>query len=136
MPHCAGQSAFLRRSLRANGAFSLATGLAMVIGCKPLSNLIGMSHPWVLAGIGVSLVAFAAGLLLNARRVSVDEREAMTAIILDFGWVVGSVVLILIGVLNATGNWTVAVVADLVFVLAILQTVGLRRVRRAARACE
>ncbi len=136
MAHRSEQSTFLRRSLQANGAFSLATGLAMVIACKPLSNLIGMSHPWVLAGIGVSLVAFAAGLFVNSRRVSVDEREAMTAIILDFGWVVGSVVLISIGVLNATGNWTVALVADLVFVFAILQTVGLRRVRRAAGACE
>ncbi len=128
------ESAFLRRSLRANGAFSLVTGLAMVVACKPLSNLIGAGHPLILAGIGVSLLAFAAGLFRNSQRVSVDEREAMTAIILDFGWVVGSVVVISFGVLTSPGNWTVATVADLVLVFAILQAVGLRRVRRAATA--
>lgn len=136
MAKCSEESTFLRRSLQANGLFSVASGLAMIIACKPLANLVGLSHPLILVGIGVSLLAFAAELFRNSRRVSVNERDAMMAIILDFGWVVGSVVVISIGVLTATGNWTVAIVADLVFVLAILQTVGLRRVRRAAGAYE
>ena len=68
MANGSGQSMFLRRSLQANGAFSVATGLAMIIACVPLANLLGLSHPAILAGIGVSLLVFAVGLLRNSRR--------------------------------------------------------------------
>ena len=127
------ESAFLRRSLQANGAFSVVTGLAMIVACKPVASLVGLSHPAILVAIGVSLLVFAVGLISNSRRADVNEQEARTAIIMDFAWVALSVVVIAFGVLSSPGNWTVAVVADLVLIFAILQTVGLRRVRRAAR---
>ncbi len=108
MTSYSAESVFLRRSLQANGTFSVVSGLAMIIACRPLANLVGLSHPVILAGIGVSLLAFAVGLFQNSRRVCVNEREAMTVIILDFGWVLGSVVVIFVGVLSAPGNWTVS----------------------------
>ncbi|MCG8405459.1 MAG: hypothetical protein MI923_09700 [Phycisphaerales bacterium] len=122
---------FLRRSLLSNAVFSTVSGLSFIAAAKPISSLIGLSHPGILIGIGVSLLVFAAGLVANAKRQAINVTEAWLAVVLDVTWVAGSVVVLLAGVLSTTGNWAVAIVADVVFLFAILQFVGLRRMRRA-----
>jgi hypothetical protein len=124
-------SSFLRRSLLANAAFSGLSGLVFIFGASPISHHLGLDDPIALVVVGVSLVFYALGLAHNARRPAVSLIETRVAIALDVLWVIGSAGLILTGLLSATANWVVAILADLVLVFAICQFIGLRRVERA-----
>ncbi len=126
------ESMLLRRVLQANAVFSTISGPALIIGAKPLSRLMGIDHWWILAVIGVVLLAFAVGLVLNSRRDIIVEKEVVQAIVSDGVWVLGSVIVAFIGVLTTAGIWMVAIVACLVLSFAILQAAGLRKLRRAA----
>jgi hypothetical protein len=52
------------------------------------------------------------------------------AVVLDAVWVVGAYMLILVIPFSAGGKWVVVLVAELVLAFAILQWLGIRRVRR------
>jgi len=124
-------SALLRWSLLSNAVFSTVSGICFLVASKPIANLIELEMPIILIMIGVSLLIFATGLVFNALRKTISPLEAWIAVILDFTWVIASGVVIFIGVLNATGNWGVAIIADVVLLLAILQFVGLRKLQKA-----
>ncbi len=125
-------SALLRRSLQGNAVFSAVSGLALTAYGKPLAALIGLEQAQILLGVGVSLLLYAASLFRNAAREQVSAGEAYVAVAMDVAWVLGSVVVIALGPLNRTGNWTVAVVADVVLLFAVLQFAGIRRMQRSA----
>ena len=75
--------------------------------------------------------SIAADILMRTlhQRFSADVNilEARIAITLDFLWVVGTGILIALGILSTPGNWGTAVAADVVLFFAIVQYVGLRR---------
>ena len=123
-------SKLLRRTLQANGVFSALSGVIAILGANALSVLLGVNMPSLLIGIGIALLVYAAGLLLNARREQIKLQEAWLAVIIDAAWVVGSVILIFAGTLSTTGNWLVAIVADIVLLFAVLQFFGIRRLQR------
>ncbi len=127
-------SLLLRRALLGNACFSTLSGIAFIVASRPLSEFVGLAQPWILIGIGVSLLVFAVGLFQNARRDVVNRAEALVAVVLDVGWVLGTAVVMAAGVLNTAGNWIVAIIADIVLVFAILQAVGLRRGRQTGMA--
>jgi hypothetical protein len=123
-------SKLLRRTLQANAAFSSLSGIVSITGAQPLSQLLGANLSSLLIGMGIALLAYAAILLVNARRENIKLQEAWLAVVLDTAWVVGSVILIFAGTLTTTGNWLVAVVADVVLLFAVLQFFGIRRLQR------
>ena len=120
----------LRRALRANGIFSLISGMAFLFAARPIANLIGIDYPVVIAGIGISLIFFAGALFYNAARKEVSRIEATLAVAGDFAWVAGSVVVVALGILTPSGNWGVAAIADIVLFFAIFQFVGIRHLTR------
>ena len=122
------QSHLLRRALQANGVFSSMSGLILIAASDRIAALIGIEQSLVL--IGVLLLIFAASLFWNARREMINRTEAWIAVVLDVAWVIGTMALIFAGVFNSTGNWVVAIVADLVLLFAALQFFGLRKSRR------
>lgn len=122
---------FLRRSLLANGGFSLISGIVLIPGARPLAELFGLAAPGMLVILGVGLLIYAVTLLRNGLRERISQTEAFVAVLLDLAWVAGSAAVIFAGVLNTTGNWTVALVADAVLLFGLLQLYGLRRIRRA-----
>ena len=124
------QTKFLRRALQANGLFSAVSGLVLLVAAEPISHLLGIPLPSVLMGIGVALLLYAAGLFRSAIQQSINHAEVWVAVVLNGAWVVGSGVLVLTGLLSATGNWLVALVADIVLLFAILQYYGLRKIKR------
>ena len=124
------QGQLLRRALRANGIFSATSGIAFVLAARPIANLIGIDYPMLITGIGVSLALFAVALFYNAARIEVNRLEAMLAVTGDLAWVVGSGIVIALGILTTSGNWAVALIADIVLLFAIFQFVGLRRLSR------
>ena len=121
---------FLRRALQANGMFSAVSGIVLIVAAEPISHLLGLTWPSILMGIGAALLIYAVGLFRNAFQQSISHVEVWVAVVLDGAWVVGSGLLILTGILSATGNWLVALVADMVLVFGVLQVYGLRRIKR------
>ncbi len=122
----------LRSTLVINAISTALCGLALLLAPAPLAELLGGSPPAILAGVGAGLVLYAAGLVWTARRQPIPGAAAWAAIVLDLGWVLGSVAVVELGILSSIGAGLVALVAALVLVFAVLQFVGVRQAARPA----
>lgn len=122
---------FLRRVLQANMVFSGLSGLFLAVDAGPLSRWLGIPAAWIVVVIGVGLLGFAWQLFQTAKQSSLNLRQANAIFWLDVAWVVGSALLLFTGWVSFTtaGWWTVLLVADAVTLFAILEYVGIRRVR-------
>lgn len=120
----------LRRALQGNSLFSAMSGLTLLIGANAVSVFTGIESAAILTGLGVVLLLFAADLFWMTRETAVNPTFARLIIALDILWVVGSVLILFTNWVPLTnaGWWSVAIVADIVAVFAILQYIGLRRV--------
>jgi hypothetical protein len=124
----------LRTSLRGNAAFSTLSGLTFVLGAGPVAEAIGLGEARILATTGVSLLGFGAFLLYTASREAIHLPTALAIVWMDLAWVVGTVPVVALDLLNRTGSLAAIAVADVVLVLALLQYLGVRRLRQGARA--
>ena len=123
---------FLRRALMVDGVVSGLSGLALLAVPGPIAAFIGLGSSAVVAVVGAGLVVYGAALVRSARRETLRPGETVTTIVLNAAWIVGSVAVIAAGWLNTQGNWALALVGDIVLVVAILEGVGLRRMRSLA----
>jgi uncharacterized membrane protein len=126
------RTSFLRRSLQLDGIASGLCGVLLVAAAFPISAVIGLAEPGIARVVGALLVAYAAALLWNGARATVSRAEAVAAVVLNAGWVVGSAVVILAGPLTLIGNLAVATVAAAVLLFGALEVVGLTRLRETA----
>jgi predicted lysophospholipase L1 biosynthesis ABC-type transport system permease subunit len=122
------RSNILRGALAANGVFSAVSGLALIVASDTISEFLGLN--FALWPLGAGLLIYAAGLFRNARRESICRTEAWIAVFLDAAWVIVSALLLFVGALSREGNWAVGMTADVVLLFAVLQIIGLRRLRR------
>jgi hypothetical protein len=122
----------LRLALRGNAAFSTACASICLVAAAPLAGALGVPNAVVLVGLGGQLLVFAAFLVWLSMRPKIHPGIALGVILADIAWVVGTVPIVLAGLLTTTGVWTALAVADLVALFGVLQWVGLRRMRRAA----
>lgn len=120
----------LRRSLKGNALFSFASGLVILLGHKGIASFLQLPHSGILLLVGIGLIGFAIGLHRNAVRKNISALEARIAVILDLAWVAGSALILSLGVLSTGGNWILVLIADIVFLFAVLQHLGLRRMRQ------
>ncbi|MFI5326179.1 MAG: hypothetical protein ACHQ7H_08090 [Candidatus Rokuibacteriota bacterium] len=123
---------FLRRSLQLDGIASGLCGVLLLAGARHISALMGLAGPGLARVVGALLVVYAGALLYNAARVTVSRGEAVAAVVLNAGWVLGSALVILAGRLTLVGNLAVAAVAAAVLLFALLEVVGLTRLRELA----
>jgi len=126
------RASFLRRSLQLDGIASGLCGVLLVAAASPISAVIGLAEPGIAQAVGALLVVYAAALLWNGERATVSRAEALAAVVLNAGWVIGSAVVILAGPLTLIGNLAVAAVAAAVLLFAVLEVVGLTRLREMA----
>ena len=126
-------SSFLRSSLQIDGVASGLCGVLLLAGAGPLASLMGLVGPGIARMVGALLVVYAAALLWNGARATVSRGGVLAAVVLNAAWVAGSALVILDGPLTALGNLAVAAVAVAVLLFAILEAVGLARLRRAVR---
>ena len=126
------RATFLRRSLQLDGIASALCGALLLLAAGPVSTLSGLPGPGLARAVGGGLLVYAVALLWNAARATVSRREALLAVVLNAGWVAGSAVLIVDGPLTLVGNLAVGAVAGAVLLFAVLEIVGLRRLRAAA----
>jgi hypothetical protein len=122
----------LKKALTGNALFSILSGVAILFTNRWLVRFLGLPETVSLVILGVGLIGYAATLLLNARRPTIKMTDAWVAVIMDLVWVVGSYVLIQVVHFSVGGKWVVASVAELVLAFAILQWLGIRRIRSSA----
>jgi hypothetical protein len=120
----------LKKALTGNAVFSVLSGAVILLANRWLVKFLGLPEEVSLAILGVSLIVYAGILLLNARRPKIKITDAWVAVIMDAIWVVGSYVLIFAVPFSVGGKWVVALVAELVLAFAILQWLGIRRIRK------
>ena len=125
-------SSFLRKSLQLDGVASGLCGVLLLAAAGPLAPLMGLDGPGIARAVGALLVIFAAALLWAAARTTVSRGGALAVVVLNAVWVLGSAVVIVDGPLTTLGNAAVAAVAAAVLLFAVLEAVGLARMRPAA----
>ena len=121
---------FLKKALTGNAVFSVVSGVAILFANRWLVKFLGLPEKVSLAILGVSLIGYAALLWLNANRAKIKITDAWVAVIMDIVWVVGSYALIFAVPFSVGGKWVVALVAELVLVFAVLQWLGIRKIRK------
>jgi len=127
-------SRFLRWSLRGNAIFSTLSGLVFALGSAHVAGLLGEGIPAALvASVGGQLLIFAAALVWLASRATLPVPAVVAVILADLLWVLGTIVVVQLELFSARGTEIAIVVADVVLLMAILQSVGLHRLRRGAR---
>jgi hypothetical protein len=129
--HAEKKSNMLTTVLRADGVFALLSGAILILAAGPVASLIDLSNSGALIVLGVVLLLYGGDLLYFAGREPINRRVAQAAIILNMLWVVGSYLGLLMGwfPVNTAGKWTIALVAEVVLIFAILEIVALRRAR-------
>ena len=125
------RTGFLRRSLLLDGIASGLTGALLLVGAGPLSAALGFSTPGLARVVGALLALYAGARLWNAGRPRVGRGQTLAAVVLNAAWVLGSIAVIELGPLTTLGNVAVAAVALAVLGFAVLEIVGLRRLREA-----
>ena len=128
----ATQSLFLRRALQADTVVSGLSGLLALVDASLVASLLGFSSAAATRNVmllGLGLLVWAAFAFWLSTRPKLSRGLVFTIIEGNLLWVVGSVILLMAGWLpfSTSGKWTVAIVADIVGLLAVLQYVGWRR---------
>ena len=123
----------LKRALAGNAVFSVVSGVAILFANRWLVKFLGLPEDVSLAILGVGLIVYAAILWFNARRPKIKITDAWIAVIMDAVWVIGSYVLIFVVPFSVGGKWVVALVAELVLAFAVVQWLGIRKIRKAGQ---
>ena len=120
---------FLQRALLGNATFSGFSGLVMVLAAGALSQLLGLDNSLFLVIVGGILLLYMPILVWLSNHSPVPAHFAWEVIVLDVVWVLGNLVLIFTELvpLTSSGKWAIALTADIVFMIAVLQYLGLRR---------
>lgn len=103
--------------------------LLLVFVSAPIGEAMGLAQPSLLTIIGMVLLVYCGFLWDTARRDTLQNWRAYAILILNFGWVIASILVLLNNTLslNTLGNWAVLIVADLVLLIGIAQAVTFRR---------
>jgi hypothetical protein len=129
------QTLFLRRALQADTLFSGISGIFTLADATFVANWLGFSTAEATRNVmflGIGMLAWAVLVLWVSRRPRLTHSLVFLIIEGNLLWVIGSVILLSTGWLpfSTSGKWTVAIVADVAGMLAILQYVGWRRITK------
>lgn len=120
-----------RTALRLDAATVVPFALVLLIGARPLAAFLGLERAVPVALVGAVLAPYAVMLLWDASREVIPRRALLVPVVANAAWVAASAVVLVSGRPDLTigGRWAVAIVADLVALIAIFQFVVLRRMR-------
>jgi hypothetical protein len=121
-------SAFLRRVLLADAAFSVAGGALMAFACRVLAGPLGLDSRLLLAA-GLALFPYAAYVSWLATRQAVPRAAVWAPIVLNVVWAADCLLVLLGGRYAPTLFGELFIGAQIVAVLAFaeLEFIGLRR---------
>lgn len=128
-------STFLRRALLADAIFSGIAATGFSFGASAFATLFNLPEA-LLRETGLFLIAYTALVGWLASRVSVAKPLVLLVVVGNAAWTVGSIALLLSGVVspNLAGELMVVAQAIATGVFAELQYVGLRKSGRAVAA--
>jgi len=128
---------FLRGALRANSWVAGVLGVMVFLAAGPLAMALGLASEigfdgavFAVFATGLVLYVFSAGLSTAARRRSIDDRQAVAAMLLNAAWVVGSLGFLLVPLaFTSEGVLLVLSVAVVAAAFAALEAYGIWRAR-------
>jgi hypothetical protein len=120
----------LRVALMGNALFSTISGLTLTLAGQRVVRLLGLPEAVNSLTMGTSLLAFAVTLEVFAQKKPIKLLDAWIAVLLDLAWVIGSYPLLFVVPFSTTGKWIVGIVADIVMLFALVQWLGIRRIRK------
>ena len=121
----------LRLVLRINAASSIVVGALMAAAPETVDDVLGTGRPGWIRLVGLGLVVFAVFVgWLSTTSPKMMEKLVPQVALGDIGWVVGSVVTVLVGWYSGGGNVVVLAMAVAVAVFAALQWWPWRRLQR------
>ena len=117
----------LKFALRFNSIFSLITGLPLVMSGDSVARLFGVEEALAFTLLGIGLIGFSIGVFAVSWQKPIRPLSVFIIIILDLGWILATIPLLLLNPFEftETGNILVAGVGLVVFIVALLQTIGL-----------
>ncbi|MFT5441028.1 MAG: hypothetical protein ACI8W3_000068 [Myxococcota bacterium] len=120
----------LRLALRLNAVFSTCSAVGILLAYDFLSELMGV-YSEILISAAMGLAGFAGYLVFTAARTDTAKlrREALQHSISDFAWVVGSLVVVALGLVSEAGNAILIAVCVPVLVLGVAQWRGVPSVQ-------
>ena len=127
------KSTFLRRSLQGNALFSLIFGLLFVAASGTMAGFLGPNIPSIIVRlVGLGLLPFGYMVYRMAGQVDSAPQQARTITIMDISWVIGSFLLLWLGwsLFSVAGRWFIGLQAEAVATFALLQIIGLRRLKK------
>ena len=118
----------IHRALKSNAAFSLFSGIILLLLNHRLAELMGILEPLVLSAIGIGLALFALALIQTVLGRQIKPMKVYTIIFLDAFWVFGSLTILFSPpfVLNAIAYWIIGGIAGVVALLGFWQYQGIR----------
>ena len=121
----------LRNTLRGNSIFSAVSGVLALIDARLLANFMGIETTIPFVVLGVGLLLYAVYLFISTRTRPMNKFFGWFAIIADAVWVIATVVILLTDAFALTngGKWLLLIIGDMVLVFAIVQYIGLRRIK-------
>ncbi len=106
----------------------------MALAGQWLASVVGVGPGWLYRSIGVGLVLYGIGLWINANRTEINLTEVRWAVAMDWLWVIGSVAVVLFAsTINEAGVWIIGIVGLVVADFAVVQGLGMRRLRQHPR---
>jgi uncharacterized membrane protein YcfT len=119
---------FGRLVLRIDGLVCMVAGTAALVGCRALSDFLGVDGTVPLAVIGAGTLACGVWIARQIR-VAVPRGLVLACAIVNAIWVVASAAMLLLGTpaFSTRGIVLIEAVADVVALLAIAQFVAYRR---------
>lgn len=120
---------FLARILQADGIFCAISGAVCLLGAQPLATLFAIQLPLIFTAVGTVILLYGVTLFVLAGRTTQTRFLVQVALFLNIVWVVASFAGLLAGLfpVSTAGKWAIAIMADLVLIIAIVQAYGLRR---------
>ena len=127
---------FARNVLMANAAFSIASGLLLLLGTSIVLGWLGLSGEtaaMLLRVSGGGIVLFGGFVAWVASQRPLSTALLVEIAVADFAWVFLSAAILLGGWIpfSSGGKWVVALVADVVLLLGVLEVFAWRRLRSA-----
>lgn len=116
----------LQTTLRLNATSCIVFGVIFLVASNSVNHFIGNSFEWLIPVIGGVLLINGLHLLFASKRKSPICPEILYFVLGDALWVVGSIVLILLGVVVTSFQGIIAaiLIAAMVGFFAVLQVVA------------
>jgi len=126
----------LQKALIINAVFSGISGLGLILFHKSIANLFNIDQSNILWMIGIGLVFFALTILYEVKK---QRRLAILWIIIqDFIWIICSAIILILQPFNlsSAGNNSIAIIALVVFFMAVNQSTALAQIKNTTEKCR